>query len=108
MFLPLVDVDGDEGLVEHPEELAQLASRLIDQQVEEVQKELVCGGHGLAVELGIVQCAFSSPRPQHLDVQQRHLPEREESKVENRKGRRGMGVGLGLVRSGRVRLGSGG
>lgn len=99
MFVPLVDVDGDEGLVEDPEELGEVARRLVDQQVEEVQEELVRGRHGLAVEPGIGQCAFRSPGPQHLDVQQRHLTEGEESKVERRKeGEASDGVRLGLVR----------
>ena len=71
--IPLVDMDGDEGLKHCPLHFGQVPGCLVNQCVEQFQETLVGLLHHLAVVLGILErfCGISSP--QQLDAQKSNL-----------------------------------
>ena len=71
--VPLVHVDGDEGLVLDPLHLAQVLSRHGDEGVEHLQEVGVGGSHDLLVPPGPLQRHLSIPGPYHLDPQEPYL-----------------------------------
>ena len=66
-------VDGDECLIFGPLHLGELLGRLVNEEVEHLQKLLVGVGHHFLVCASVVEGVLRVPSPDHLDAQQAHL-----------------------------------
>lgn len=71
--VPLVDVDGDEGLVLRPLHRFQVAGRLVDEQVEQVEETVVHLRHYSAIGACLRQGHFRVTGPDHLKAQDADL-----------------------------------
>lgn len=67
-YVPLVDVDGDEGLVLGPLHSPQVSCGHVNQCVEQIQEQLVGFGHNAPIVSGIGQSLLSIPCPYHLNT----------------------------------------
>ena len=71
--VPLVEVDGDEGLKLPALNLGEGLCGHIDEDVQDVQEFHVSGVHDLPVRAGVVESNFGIPCPEKLDAQNSYL-----------------------------------
>lgn len=88
--VPLVDVDGDEGLVFRSLHRFQVARRLVNEQVEQVEETVVHLRHDSAVGSGLRQGHFRVTCPDHLKAQ--------DSDLKRARGQGRAGISLGEFR----------
>ena len=66
-YVPLVDMNGDQGLIFDSFKLSQFLCCLFNESVEQVQEALVGGWHDFLVVTSVVEGLLSIPCPDHLD-----------------------------------------
>jgi len=74
--ISLMDVDGDERLKAHSVDLAEIACRLWDEHVEDVEKLLIGRLHDLLVVDAVRQSFLGVSCPHELQCQQAYLQQR--------------------------------
>lgn len=67
-YVPLVDMDGDEGLVLSPLHSLQVSCGHVNQCVEQIKEELVGFGHNAAIITSIGQSLLRVSCPYHLNT----------------------------------------
>ena len=72
-YIPLMYVNCDERFELCPFHLGQIFRRLLDENVEHVEEELIGLRHDPAILSGILQRVLGISRPHHLDAQQTNL-----------------------------------
>ena len=72
-YVPLMEMDGDEGFKLSPLYLLERLCGDVDEHVQHLQEHLVCAAHDLLVVATVVECNFSIFCPQELDPQYANL-----------------------------------
>lgn len=72
-YVPLVNMNSDEGLILGPLHSPQILCSHIYQCVEQVQEMLIGFGHNAAIIVGVGESFFRISCPNHLDSKQANL-----------------------------------